>query len=101
MTLMARSTGSPPRGTPAQPIRESFLYESTPSLVPFSILGVRTPQMKYIRCPELGEAEDELYDLSADPEELKNRVGDPAYADELQSMRDELKRLAREIRGDA
>jgi hypothetical protein len=33
---------------------------------------------------------DELYDISVDPYELHNLIGDPAYAETLQSMRHRL-----------
>lgn len=35
---------------------------------------------------------DELYDLAADPHELDNKVGDPAYAGVLTEMRERMKR---------
>ena len=36
---------------------------------------------------------DELYDLSKDPEELQNRIGDPAYAPQVAQMKEKLLRF--------
>ena len=36
---------------------------------------------------------DELYDLSRDPEELENRINDPAYAKALGEMKEKLLRF--------
>ncbi len=36
---------------------------------------------------------DELYDVEADPHELKNLIGNPTAAAALQEMKDELERL--------
>ena len=42
--------------------------------------GIRTATMKYVRW--YGEEDfEELYDLANDPDELRNVVDDPAYAD--------------------
>lgn len=48
---------------------------------------VRTSRYKYVR--RLTES-DELYDLECDPEELMNRIDDPAMHDVLQSLKDRL-----------
>lgn len=59
--------------------------------------GVRTPTHKYIRYYNDGlgtpgssdrimPIEDELYDLVADPREMTNVAGDPAYAEVLEEM---------------
>ncbi len=37
-------------------------------------------------------AADQLYDLTADPDETRNLAGDPVYADVLQEMQDRLRR---------
>jgi arylsulfatase len=51
--------------------------------------AVRTPQFKYVRY--YGEDDcEEMYDLAADPHELKNIAADPAYA----ALRRELAQLA-------
>ena len=39
---------------------------------------------------------DELYDLGADPYELRNVIDDPNYADVLNDMQAELNRLLAE-----
>jgi N-acetylglucosamine-6-sulfatase len=45
---------------------------------PPSFWGLRTPDYKYVET--VGTGEVELYDLTADPYELQNVAGDPAYA---------------------
>jgi len=53
--------------------------------------GVRTERSKLIHFPELDEWE--LYDLVADPEEVHNLHGDPAHAELVARLTDELARL--------
>jgi choline-sulfatase len=48
--------------------------------------GLRTAQFKYARCMDHGDFEF-LYDLKADPDELKNLATDPAHAATLADMR--------------
>jgi arylsulfatase A-like enzyme len=48
--------------------------------------AVRTEQWKYIRYTEL-EGMDELYDLKADPYELKNRINDRRAQSTLEQMK--------------
>lgn len=66
--------------------------------------GVRTRRYKYVHyygdgmgapgsSDEVIPAEYELYDMEKDPAELTNVVDDPAYADVLAEMRQELARL--------
>jgi arylsulfatase A-like enzyme len=57
--------------------------------------AVRTDRWKYIRYPEL-EGMDELYDLKADPHEMKNRIQDPSAQDALKEMKTELDRLVKQ-----
>lgn len=52
--------------------------------------AIRTPAIKYI---ELKTGEKELYDLAADPYELDNKAGDPAYATEESALAYELDKL--------
>ena len=74
------------------PWRDGFLYEYFQERergpgVP-TMLGVRTARWKYVHYPELENDIDELYDLTADPFELRNLISDPNYAatlGELQS----------------
>ncbi len=68
----------------AAPWRDRLLYEYFQEAhagtgVP-SILGVRTERWKYVHYPELPDDIDELYDLAADPFELRNLIADPSYA---------------------
>jgi N-acetylglucosamine-6-sulfatase len=80
--------------------RESFLAEyflekvapRTPSWQ-----AVRTTRWKYIRYAGL-EGMDELYDLQADPHEVRNLFKDPASQSELIRLRAELVRLAQASR---
>ncbi len=58
--------------------------------------GVRTDRYKLINFYHLGEWE--LYDLKADPRELKSCYNDPAYADVAKELTDELARLKQEYR---
>ena len=75
--------------------RESFLYtyfreEWLPS-IPL-IHGVRSRRWKYIAYPDVDDIE-ELYDLAADPQEMRNLAGDPGRTGVLHEMRAELRRL--------
>jgi N-acetylglucosamine-6-sulfatase len=51
--------------------------------------AVRTERWKYIHYTELKDS-DELYDLSNDPYEMKNRIGDPQSATALREMQEKL-----------
>ncbi len=73
--------------------------------------GIRTQRYKLIyyysdalgqegAIDETYEPEWELFDLEKDPCELSNVVDDPAYADTLRELKDELHRLQAEV-GDA
>jgi arylsulfatase A-like enzyme len=53
--------------------------------------GVRTDRYKLINYYELGEKE--LFDLEADPQEMKSVFNDPEYAVIQTSLENELKRL--------
>ncbi len=86
--------------------RDSFFYEyyeeiryrprggygGTPTT-----LAVRTKDWKYITYPELEGEIDELYHLSADPEELNNLAVDPAHAGQLAHMKKLLAQQMEEI----
>lgn len=65
--------------------------------------GIRTRRHKYIRYPDTGSADpqylmkgelpyDELYDLEADPLEMRNLARDPAAAGVLRQMQDLLRK---------
>jgi N-acetylglucosamine-6-sulfatase len=53
--------------------------------------AVRTERWKYVHYPEKN-SKDELYDLKADPYEMKNLLDDPASQEALRQLQDELKR---------
>ena len=54
--------------------------------------GVRTVKDKYV---ELDTGEKEYYDLAADPYELQNQAGNPAYATRVEALRKQLVTLKR------
>ncbi len=54
--------------------------------------SVRTERWKYIRYREL-HGMDELYDLRADPYELRNVIAAPSNKGRLQQLQGELDRL--------
>ncbi len=69
--------------------------------------GIRTHRYKYIRYPDVGNTDpeypmrgelpyEELYDLEADPLEVRNLAADPQAAGLLAKMRDLLKRRLEE-----
>jgi N-acetylglucosamine-6-sulfatase len=79
------------------PWRESFLieyYSDTvfPRMLKMGYKAVRTDRWKYIHYLEL-DGMDELYDLEADPYELRNVIGEPAAAKALTQMKAEMERL--------
>jgi N-acetylglucosamine-6-sulfatase len=53
--------------------------------------GIRGDRWKYIHYPDLAGA-DELYDLKADPYEMKNTIQDPAARDALKQLQTDLAR---------
>ena len=57
--------------------------------------GVRTERYKLIFFNKINQWE--LYDLEADPVEIKNVYNDPAYAGVLKTMKAELQRLKTEL----
>jgi N-acetylglucosamine-6-sulfatase len=82
--------------------RRSFLVEYFsdavfPRVRQMGYQAVRTERWKYIRYTELAGM-DELYDLRADPYELKNVVGEPGAREALAGLKAELERLLRETR---
>jgi N-acetylglucosamine-6-sulfatase len=78
---------------------EFYTYENPmPWLVDMDYRAVRTDRHKYIHWmhhPDL----DELYDLEADPYEMRNLVDDPASAGVRGELRAELGRLVLEAMG--
>ena len=81
----------------APPWRTSFLIEYTsdivfPRIERMGYDAVRTERHKYVRYREL-PGMDELYDLEADPYELRNLMGTPREAELRPSLVRELERL--------
>ena len=81
--------------------RDSFLIEYYsdkvfPRVNRMGYKAVRTNRWKYIHYLEL-DGMDELYDLKADPFELKNVIDDPRAAKALADMRQEMDRLRNEV----
>jgi len=82
--------------------RRAFLVEHFsdtvfPRVAKMGYQAVRTERWKYFRYTEL-EGMDELYDLRADPYELKNVVREPGAQKAQAELRAELERLLRETR---
>lgn len=83
--------------------RTAWLYEyDYEKQFPYTpnVRAVRTDQWKYIHYPHGDGGPDrhkaELYDLKADPLELKNLIVDPAHAAKAVELKAELARLMRE-----
>jgi N-acetylglucosamine-6-sulfatase len=88
------------RGARPTDWRTSFVIEYFsdrvfPRILNMGYQAVRTERWKYIRYSELANM-DELYDLTADPYEMKNAIADPARKEDLRRLQDELNRLLRE-----
>jgi N-acetylglucosamine-6-sulfatase len=80
--------------------RESFLIEYFsdkvfPRVLRMGYQAVRTERWTYIHYVEL-EGMDELYDLRADPYQMKNLITDSGAQRALQSLKQELARLLRD-----
>jgi arylsulfatase A-like enzyme len=58
--------------------------------------GVRTEQYKLIYFNKLDQWE--LYDLKKDPHELKNLYADPAHAETVKKLKEEMYRLKKELK---
>lgn len=93
--------------------RSAWLYEyfwEKPYPFDPTQYGVRTRRYKYIRYPDTGNTDpaypmkagevpyDELYDLQADPLEMRNLAKDPAAAGVLREMQALLSKLMQETR---
>jgi N-acetylglucosamine-6-sulfatase len=105
LDLAGTTPGSELHGVSLRPLlegtstdwRSSFLVEYYSDTVFERIFkmgykAVRTENYKYIQYVDLDNM-NELYDLAADPYELRNVIGDPGYADIVTEMQIELQRL--------
>jgi len=82
--------------------RTSILYEALkPELGSWPLVAVREKRWKYIRTFDLKDREkvvfEELYDLDADPHELKNVVDQPANAEAVERLKRELAELEAQV----
>lgn len=107
-TLLELAGLSPPANTEGRSLvpllkglrsewRTSFLIEYYsdkvfPRIQKMGYKAVRTERWKYIHYLEL-DGMDELYDLKADPYEMKNIINQPNAAKPLAEMKHELERL--------
>lgn len=80
--------------------RTSWFYEyNYEKQFPYTpnVRAVRTDQWKYIHYPHGDDGPDrhlaELYNLTDDPQELKNLINDPAHADKVAELKAELASL--------
>ena len=78
----------------AVPWRDSFVIEYFtdtvfPRILKMGYQALRTERWKYIRYTELRNM-DELYDLAADPYELKNLVADSSHRADRHRLSQEL-----------
>lgn len=88
--------------------RDAWFYEHSFSLdggtgastIP-KVEGVRTEHWKYVIYPEQTPVYEELFDLDADPEELKNLSGDAKYSHVLTQLRKKYHRLKVQVSGKA
>ncbi|MGA7306438.1 MAG: sulfatase [Rhodothermales bacterium] len=71
-------------------LTEYFLEKVAPNARPWQ--SVRTEHWKYIRYTDL-EGMDELYDLQADPHEVRNLISDPSAISTLAEMQTKLDSL--------
>lgn len=77
--------------TTGAPVRESMLLEHVhygAKNDPPTYCGLRTPTRLFVR---YATGENELYDTTADPAQLKNRAGRAAYAGEVAAFTDALR----------
>jgi arylsulfatase A-like enzyme len=77
-------------------LAEYFSEERFPNIASWQ--AVRTTRWKYIHYTELDgpQTMDELYDLKADPGEMKNLIGEAGAQSALREMKQELQRLLKE-----
>ena len=90
-----------PAGWRREVLCEYWAEQAMPWLVGMSYKAVRTETHKYIRWVNRGMDHelDELYDLSADPFELRNVAQEPAQATVLADLRQRLRGLVADALG--
>ncbi len=89
-TMQGRDLGPLVRGERVA-WRDDWYYEHTYAHPPQHRIpkteGVRTKQWKYTRYTDFTPPYEQLFDLAADPQELKNVADDPAHAEILDKLR--------------
>ncbi len=85
--------------------REAIFYESpTPQLIPRPFFAVRNEQYKYIETRTVEDVDVvefvELYDTHADPDETRNLALDPAYAEMVQALAQQLREMQAHYTGE-
>ena len=90
------------RGEEPSDWRTSFYYRYFMHLAHHDVYahyGMRTERHKliYYYEPDPGPQEWELFDLDQDPQEMHSVYDDPAYADVVRDLKDELRRLREEV----
>jgi arylsulfatase A-like enzyme len=82
--------------------RDDWYYEHTYANPPVHRIpkteGVRTKQWKYTRYTDFTPPYEQLFDLAADPQELKNLAGDAAHAETLTRLRARCDQYREELR---
>jgi arylsulfatase A-like enzyme len=84
---------------PAAAWREDFFYDhpySHKGAIPRTI-GVRTATHSYTRYIDPTPPFEQLFDLQADPDQLRNLAADPAHAELLEKLRHRCDQLAAEV----
>ena len=74
--------------------RDDFLIRNFDSFITPPWSGVRDARFKYVSLAATGGVLEELYDVQADPVELVNLASSPAYAGELDRLRQRLAELS-------
>jgi arylsulfatase A-like enzyme len=73
--------------------RDDFLIRNWGAIIVPSWSGVHEARLKYVSLESSGGVLEELYDVVADPMELSNLAASPAYAADLQRLRQRLAEL--------
>lgn len=74
-------------GKKPQNWRTSFFYHYYDQFGVPEILGLRTDEYKLIRYNGNGRTEWEFYDIKKDPDEMKNKIGDPELSDVIDRLK--------------